>query len=113
MGTAYLPYPLDKILYHFFASIVPTSDYMFFLDVSPEEASKRIRENRNPHSLEMFENLEKLRLIRIKALSLVSTDRWNIINGGHTVEEVEKEIVEKLCLQRGLKKLQRKTRQLN
>jgi len=98
MGTAYLPYPLDKILYHFFASIVPTSDYMFFLDVPPEEASKRIRENRDPHALEMFENIENLRRIRAKALSLVSTDKWKIINGGHTAEEVEKDIAEKLAL---------------
>jgi dTMP kinase len=96
MGTAYLPYPLDRILYCFFASTVPTSDYMFFLDVPPEEASKRIRENRNPNALEMFESLENLRRIRTKALSLVSTGKWKIINGGHAAEEVEKDIAEKL-----------------
>jgi dTMP kinase len=88
----------NSILYDFFASIVPASDYMFFLDVPPEEASKRIRENRDLRALEMFENIENLRRIRAKALSLVSTDKWKIINGGHTTEEVEKDIAEKLAL---------------
>lgn len=98
MGTAYLPYPLDKILYHFFASTVPTSDYMFFLDLPPEEANRRIRENRSSHAVEMFENLENLRRIRTKALSLLSTDKWNVINGNRTVGQVEKDIAEKLDL---------------
>jgi thymidylate kinase len=70
---------------------------MFFLDVPPEEASKR-RENRDPNALEMFENIENLRRIRTKALSPVSTDKWKIINGGHTAEEVEKDTAEKLAL---------------
>jgi dTMP kinase len=56
MGTAYLPYPFDKILYNFFVFTVPTSDYMFFLDVPPQEASKRLNKTRDLSALEMFEN---------------------------------------------------------
>ena len=96
IGTAYLPYPLDKITYHFFALIVPSSDYMFFLDVFPQEANRRIRETRSASTLEMFENLENLKRIRIRALSLVSTEKWKIINGNNSMEHVEEDIAEKL-----------------
>jgi dTMP kinase len=96
IGTAYLPSPLHRIGYHFFASIVPTSDYMFFLDVYPEEADRRIRQTRS--TLEMFENLENLKRIRTKALSLVSTGKWRIINGNKPMRDIEKEIAETLEL---------------
>jgi thymidylate kinase len=66
MGTAYLPSPLHRIGYDFFASIILASDYMFFLDVYPEEADRRIRQTRS--TLEMFESLENLKRIRTKAL---------------------------------------------
>jgi dTMP kinase len=80
MGTAY----------HFFASIVPTSNLMFFLDVSPEEAHRRIRQTRKKR--EMFENLEELKRIRRKALSLAFIGKWTIINGNNPVIDVEKQI---------------------
>ena len=90
MGTAYLPSPLHQIAYHFFALIVPTSNLMFFLDVSPEEAYRRIRQTRQ--SRELFESLEELKRIRHKALYLASIGKWIIINANKPVEEVEKEI---------------------
>jgi len=90
MGTAYLPSPLHRIAYHFFASIVPTSDFMFFLDVNPEEAYRRIRQARDRR--EMFESLEELKQIRRKALSLALIDEWIIINANKSVNEIEKEI---------------------
>lgn len=70
MGTAYLPSPEYKIAYRFFAALVPTSRFMFFLDVRPEEASRRICLARR--NLEMFENpsrLEQTRRARIETLS--------------------------------------------
>jgi len=67
MGTAYLPSPLHIIAYHFFASVVPTSNFMFFLDVKPEEAYRRIKRARERR--EMFESFEELEQIRRKALS--------------------------------------------
>jgi dTMP kinase len=90
MGTAYLPSPLHRIGYCFFASIVPTSNLMFFLDVNPEEAYRRIQQERNKR--EMFESLVELKRIRRKALSLASMDKWTIIDGNNPISNVEKEI---------------------
>ncbi|MEM2130863.1 MAG: thymidylate kinase, partial [Candidatus Bathyarchaeia archaeon] len=94
MGTAYLPSPLFIVAYHFFAFIVPTSDFMFFLDVTPKEAYTRIRSTRK--KLEMFENLEELELIRQRALSLALGGNWTIINADKSVEDAEKEILRTL-----------------
>jgi len=96
MGTAYLPSPLHRIAYHFFASIIPTSNLMFFLDVSPVEAYRRIRETRR--KLEMFESLEELVRIRFKALALALTGEWTIIDGNKPVEDIGKEILESMEL---------------
>ena len=91
MGTAYLPSPIHRIAYRFFASVVPKSDYMFFLDVPPEEADKRIRQTRN--ETEMFETLEELKKTRSKALSLALIDKWRIINAGQPISEVQKDLL--------------------
>jgi len=90
MGTAYLPSPMHKFAYRFFAALVPTSRFMFFLDVTPEEASRRIRLARR--NLEMFENPNRLEQTRQKALSLALTDNWTIINANESMETVENEI---------------------
>jgi len=90
MGTAYLPSPLHKVGYCFFATVVPTSDFMFFLDVSPEEAYRRIRETRGER--EMFEGLDELRFVRGKALSLLSMGGWVVVDGDKPPDSVEEEI---------------------
>jgi len=90
MGTAYLPSPLHRIAYHFFASTVPTSDLMFFLDVSPEEANRRIQHEHRRR--EMFESLEELKRIRRKALYLALIGRWKIIDADKPVETVSEEM---------------------
>jgi len=90
MGTAYLPSPLHRIAYHFFALIVPTSDFMFFLDVSPEEAYRRIQQERSRR--EMFESLEELKQVRRKAVSLALMDKWTVISANKSAKEIEKEI---------------------
>jgi dTMP kinase len=86
MGTAYLPKPLHVVGYNFFAVIVPTSKNMYFLDVKPEEAAKRISENRT--EIEMFEGYEALRKVRGKALALTRFNSWTILDGGKPAEEV-------------------------
>jgi dTMP kinase len=96
MGTAYLPYPLYRIAYHFFALTVPTSDFMFFLDVKPKEAYRRIKKAREKR--EMFENLGELEKIRAKAFSLALTGKWKIIDANKSISEVEKEIIQSLPL---------------
>ena len=90
MGTAYLPSPLHRIAYHFFASIVPTSNFMFFLDVSPEQAYRRIQQERRRR--EMFESLEELERIRRKALFLALVGKWTVIDANKPAEDIEKEI---------------------
>jgi dTMP kinase len=90
MGTAYLPSPLHRIAYHFFASIVPTSNFMFFLDVNPEKAHTRIQQARKRR--EMFESLEELKRIRRKALFLALVGKWTVIDANKPVEDIEKEI---------------------
>jgi dTMP kinase len=94
MGTAYLPSPLDRIAYLLFSSVVPTSNLMFFIDVSPGRACRRIQQERRRQ--EMFESLEELKRIRRKALSLALMDNWTIIDGNKPVKEVEKEIIKSL-----------------
>jgi dTMP kinase len=90
MGTAYLPSPLHTFAYRFFASIVPTSKFMYFLDVTPKEAYQRIQQARE--KLEMFESLNELQRIRDKAFSLASIDNWTIIDANASEEKVQKTI---------------------
>lgn len=94
MGTAYLPSPIHKIAYWFFACIVPKSNAMFFLDVNPKEAYRRIRER---HQIqEMFEDVSELGKVRAKALSLALADKWAIINADQSLEKVQLEIRRRL-----------------
>jgi dTMP kinase len=96
MGTAYLPKSLYKFGYHFFKTIVPKPNHMIFIDVTPEEAFKRIQENRERK--EMFESLEKLVETRNKVLKLARTGDWMVINGNKTKEFIHKKIAEELIL---------------
>ncbi len=94
MGVAYLPFPIAKLLYAFFSFVLPTSNYMFFLDVEPDELLKRLI-NREEH--EMFENLNDLVKVRGKALELAKD--WHIINTGNSIEHTKLEIYKILdCL---------------
>jgi len=87
MGVAYLPLPLAKLFYKFFSTILPTSEYMFFLDVEPEESLKRLSRR---NEKEMFENLDDLVKVRGKALKLANN--WNIINTCQPIKDVQKQI---------------------
>jgi dTMP kinase len=87
MGVAYLPFPIARLLYNFFSKVLPTSNYMFFLDVEPDELLNRLLK-RNEH--EMFENLNDLIKVRRKALQLAKN--WHIINTGNSIEDAQLEI---------------------
>lgn len=87
MGVAYLPLPLAKLFYKFFSTVLPTSEYMFFLDVEPEVSLKRLSKR---NEKEMFENLNDLVKVREKALKLANN--WKIINTGQPIGEVQKQI---------------------
>jgi dTMP kinase len=94
MGTAYLPPPMHRIAYHFFAVLLPRPGFRIFLDVDPEEAHRRIVESRRER--EMFESLEQLREVRGKALSLALMNGWTIVDANRSEEEVEAQIWESL-----------------
>jgi dTMP kinase len=96
MGTAYLPSPIHKIAYNFFAIWVPKSNFMFFLDVRPEEAYKRIMHTRK--RLEMFESLGELEKIRRKALSLAFMGSWKIVDANKPINDVHEKIIGTLKL---------------
>jgi dTMP kinase len=87
MGTAYLPRRFAPIGYHFFEKFVPTSEYMFFLDATPEKLVERIAQR---SEVEMFESLEALVKVRGKALRLA--DGWHIINTDRSVEQTASDI---------------------
>lgn len=97
MGTAYLPSPIHKIAYNFFALWVPKSNFMFFLDVNPKEAYKRIMCTRERR--EMFESLEELKKIRRKALALALMDKWKIVDANKSINDVHRKIIEALELE--------------
>lgn len=94
MGTAYLPSPLHRIAYYFFADLLQSPRFMFFLDVDPEEARRRIVESRS--ALEMFESLEQLRKVGAKALSLAQMNGWTIIDANRSEEDVERQVITKI-----------------
>ena len=97
MGAAYLPSPMHKFAYRFFAPLVPKSDAMFFLDITPEVAYARIREGRKAR--EMFEEIGSLKDVRVRGLSLASIGAWTIIDADRTPSDVELEIRKHLRLE--------------
>lgn len=88
MGVAYLPPSLAILLYNFFSLVLPTSQYMFFMDVDPEESLKRL--SLRDEKKEMFENINALTKVREKQLSLAKD--WHIINTCDSIEDVQRQI---------------------
>jgi len=82
VGTAYLPKRLAKYAYRFFLGFVPTSKYMFFLDVPPEIVLERISDRKEK---EIFETHEALVNVRKKALKLVKN--WIIIDASNSIDD--------------------------
>ena len=90
MGTAYLPSPAHRVAYGFFARLVPTKGSLIYLNVSPDEAFRRVVENRV--KAERFETIEELNKTSDKALSLASDGKWAIVDGNRSIDEVQVEI---------------------
>ncbi len=86
-GVAYLPYPVARGFYRFFSKLLPTTDYMFFLDVKPEIALERINGREN---VQMFENIESLEKVRDRALRIVND--WHIIDTSRPIDKVQGDI---------------------
>lgn len=92
MAVVYLPNIINVIIYKIVSFILPTSDYMFFLDVSPEESLKRM-DKRNEDT-EMFENMDELKKARTKSKKVIY--EWNVINADDSIANVNSKIKEKL-----------------
>ncbi len=86
LGVCYLPRILVMSGYNLFASLLPTSEFFFYLDVSPEVARQRIS-NRGGVE-EMFENLPRLRKMQRKMHYVTKIKDWYIINGDESPELV-------------------------
>jgi dTMP kinase len=82
MGTAYLPMGLAQFAYGVFERFVPTSDYMFFLDATPEELLERIKLRKEK---EMFETYDELVRVREKAINMARG--WYIIDTAQSIED--------------------------
>ena len=94
MAVMYLPNYINMLVYKIVAFILPTSDCMFFLDVTPEESLRRIG-SRNEET-EMFENIDSLRENREKSKKF--TYNWNVVSGDDAPEVISQEII-RICLE--------------
>jgi dTMP kinase len=96
MGTAYLPDLLYITGYRFLRFFVPKGDYMFFIDTSPEEAHRRIEQNRDEK--EMFESLERLEKVHKKVSKIASSPEWIVIDGDQPEDLIHQEVRSVLAL---------------
>lgn len=95
MAVVYLPNIFYIIIYKIVAFILPTSKYMFFLDVSPEESLKRIYSRSK--DIEMFESYEELQKARDKSKKVLKN--WWVIPADSSVDEINNKIKNK-CLEK-------------
>lgn len=94
LAVMYLPNGINTLVYKIVAFILPTSDLMFFLDITPEESLRRIGSRHE--ETEMFENIDALRESREKSQKF--TYNWNVIPADGTPEEISQKIIKK-CLE--------------
>ena len=94
LAVMYLPNGINTIVYKIVAFVLPTSDCMFFLDITPEESLRRIG-SRNEEK-EMFENIDSLRENREKSRKF--TYNWNVVSADDAPDINNKKIVDK-CIE--------------
>lgn len=75
LAVAYLPNLISKPIYKIVCFLLPVSEYMFYLDISPEESLARIKKRGEEE--EMFENYDALVKTRKKAEAVLYN--WNVI----------------------------------
>jgi len=85
MGTAYLPESLCDIAYKMISRLVPSTPYMFYLDVPANVALIRIRARGKKE--EMFESHQKLKSKRRKIFGLAEKHGWIVSDGARTVND--------------------------
>lgn len=94
LAVMYLPDVINTIVYKIVVFVLPTSDCMFFLDVSPEESLRRM--GARGDETEMFENIDSLRENRLRSQKF--TYNWKVIPGDDAVEVISEKIITK-CLE--------------
>lgn len=94
LAVMYLPNVINTIVYKIVAFVLPTSDCMFFLDVTPEESLRRMGSRNDAE--EMFENIDSLRENRLRSQKF--TYNWNVIPGDDSAEVISQKIINK-CLE--------------
>ncbi len=94
LAVMYLPNVINTIVYKIVVFILPTSDCMFFLDVTPEESLRRM--DSRGEDAEMFENIDSLRENRLKSQKFIYN--WNVIPGDDPAEVISEKIITK-CLE--------------
>lgn len=89
MACAYLPMPMIKPVYAIVSRVLPKSKEMFFLDVTPEEALRRVKARGEAE--EMFETLPHMEKARTRAM-IIARD-WKVVDGNPGPEIVFKNVV--------------------
>ncbi|OPY29645.1 MAG: putative thymidylate kinase [Methanocella sp. PtaU1.Bin125] len=84
IACAYLPRPLIRPAYAVVSRVLPRSEEMFFLDVAPEEALRRVKARGEAE--EMFETLPHMEKARARAM-VIARD-WKVIDGNPAPEKV-------------------------
>lgn len=91
LAVMYLPNVVNTIVYKIVAFVLPTSDCMFFLDITPEESLRRIGSRHE--ETEMFENIDSLRKNRERSRKF--TYNWNVVSADDAPDVISEKIVEK------------------
>lgn len=92
LAVAYLPSAISGFVYKLVCILLPVSEYMFYLDISPEESLARVQSRGEKE--EMFENYDALVKTRQKAEPVLYN--WNVIPADDSAEVVFSKI-EKIC----------------
>jgi dTMP kinase len=92
MACAYLPRPMIKPVYKVVNMLLPKSGEMFFLDVTPEEALRRVRQR--GEAQEMFETLPHMEKARTRAM--IIANNWNVVDGNPAPDKVFRSIMDRL-----------------
>jgi len=88
LAVSYLPPVIGLPLYKLVCILLPTSQNMFYLDISPEESLARVQSR--GEETEMFENYESFVKIRKKAEPVLYN--WNVIDANGSPDEVFNQI---------------------
>lgn len=91
LAVMYLPNGINTIVYKIVTFLLPTSDCMFFLDITPEESLRRI--GSRDEDTEMFENIDSLKKNRERSRKF--TYNWNVVSADDAPDVISQKILAK------------------